>query len=295
VTREIKVIWAIVAATLVAVVVTYSRIPPNLLYNVSRGGLRGGFGRAVVDLNFPDALIALAVLGVVGPFLSPRGRRLAVVAAVLCAVGPAFVRQSDLDVRWINAVAAVGVALAFGLTFFAHGPQSPTHARGDRARVVLSLMLLLVAIPWIAAALGFYLNGVPLLGWLYRTGTVLSYRGNALHYQVHHGQHHGLYGLMLVVSALLLSRLPNRISLLLALLTAYGIGNIVNDAWLEQVAERGWTSWTIPSCLEPGLTWTWLGVLLATPVIWFTWFRASAAGKDGEADLHRTRSAAQPS
>jgi hypothetical protein len=43
------------------------------------------------------------------------------------------------------------------------------------------------------------------------------------------------------------------------------------------------------------VTWTWLGVLLATPVIWLTWFRAPAAGTDAGADLHRTRSAAQPS
>ena len=56
----------------------------------------------------------------------------------------------------------------------------------------------------------------------------------------------------------------------------YGIGNIANDVWLEQVAERGWTSWTIPSSTEPALTWTWLAVLLATPLIWLAWFRQRA-------------------
>jgi hypothetical protein len=289
VTREVRLIWAIVAATLVAVVVTYSRLPASELYNVTHSGFRAGLGRAVVDLNFPDALIALAVLGVVAPFLSRRARRLAVVAAVLCAVGPAFVRQSDLDVRWVNAIAAVGVALAFALTFAARGPHSPTHVRGDRVRIVLTVVLTLVALEWVAAALGFYLDVV------FQSSRIVSYHGNAPHHAVHHGMHHGLYGLMLAVTALLLSRLPNRISPLLALLVAYGVGNMLNDIWLEQVAERGWTSWTIPSCLEPGLTWTWLAVLLATPIIWFTWFRASAAGTDGEADLHRTRSAAQPS
>jgi hypothetical protein len=76
-----------------------------------------------------------------------------------------------------------------------------------------------------------------------------------------------------VGTALLLSRIPNRISLFLALMVAYGIGNIANDGWLEQIAERGWTSWTIPSTLEPGLTWTWLAVLVATPVVWALWFR----------------------
>jgi len=279
----------LVAATLAAVVVTYSRLPAADLYNVSDSGFRAALGRAVVELNFPDALIALAVLGVAAPWLSRRLRGVALAAAVLCAVGPAFVRQSDLDARWVNAPAAVGVALAFALMFFVRGPGSVARARGDRLRIVLVVGLTLVALEWTAAALGLYLDVV------FQSSRIVSYRGNAPHHAVHHGMHHGLYGLLLVVTALLLSRLPNRISPLLALLVAYGAGNMLNDIWLEQVAERGWTSWTVPSCLEPGMTWTWLAVLLATPVIWFTWFRAPAAGTDAEADLHRTRSAAQPS
>jgi hypothetical protein len=279
----------LVAATLVAIVVTYSRVPAADLYNVSHSGFRAALGRAVVDLNFPDSLVALAALGVIAPWLARRLRGVALAAAVPCAVGPAFVREGNLDVRWVNAIAAVGVALACALTLFARVPASPRNARGDRLRIVLAVVLTVVALEWIAAALGFYLDVV------FQSARIVSYHGNAPHHAVHHGMHHGLYGLLLVVTALLLSRLPNRISPLLALLVAYGVGNMLNDIWLEQVAERGWTSWTIPSCLEPGVTWTWLGVLLATPVIWLTWFRAPAAGTDAGADLHRTRSAAQPS
>lgn len=229
------------------------------------------------------------MLGVVAPWLSRNLRRLALAAAVLCAVGPAFVRQSNLDARGVNAVAAAGVALAFALTFFARGPRPPAQVRGDRLRIVLAAGLTVVALEWIAAALGFYLDVV------FQSSRMVSYHGDGPHHAVHHGMHHGLYGLLLAVTALLLSRLPNRISLLLALLLAYGVGNMLNDLWLEQVSERGWTSWTVPSCLEPGATWTWLAVLLATPVVWLTWFRGSAAATDAEADLHRTRSAAQPS
>jgi hypothetical protein len=287
--REVRLVWALVGATLVAVVVTYSRLPADELYNVHHSGIAGGLGRAVVDLGFPDALIALAVLGVVGPRLPPHRKRLAVLAAVLCATGPAFVRQGDLDVCWVNAPAAVGVALAAVLTLRAAVPRSRRRARGDRLRILLATVLVVVALEWIAAALGLYLDVV------FQSSRIVSYRGNAPHHAVHHGMHHGLYGLLLVVTALLLSRLPNRISPLLALLVAYGVGNMLNDLWLEQVAERGWTSWTIPSCLEPSLTWTWLAVLLATPVVWFTWLRAPAAATGGEADLRRTRSAAQPS
>jgi hypothetical protein len=279
----------LVAATLVAIVVSYSRVPAADLYNVSHSGFRAALGRAVVDLNFPDSLVALAALGVIAPWLARRLRGVALAAAVPCAVGPAFVREGNLDVRWVNAIAAVGVALACALTLFARVPASPRNARGDRLRIVLAVVLTVVALEWIAAALGFYLDVV------FQSARIVSYHGNAPHHAVHHGMHHGLYGLLLVVTALLLSRLPNRISPLLALLVAYGVGNMLNDIWLEQVAERGWTSWTIPSCLEPGVTWTWLGVLLATPVIWLTWFRAPAAGTDAGADLHRTRSAAQPS
>jgi hypothetical protein len=82
-----------------------------------------------------------------------------------------------------------------------------------------------------------------------------------------------------VLTVLLLSRAlrPGRLHALLAaylaLLLGYGLGNVVNDGWLEQVAERGWTSWTIPSSIEPHLNWTWLAVVLAAPLIWWFWFR----------------------
>ena len=65
--------------------------------------------------------------------------------------------------------------------------------------------------------------------------------------------HHGWQGLLLVATALLLSRLPvgAAAAAFLALMLAYGLGNIVNDDWLEQVAERGWTGSTFPSVLQP--------------------------------------------
>lgn len=267
---ELRAVWAIVVATAIAAVVTYARLHAAELYNVSGSGVRAGFGRAVVLLNFPDALIALGVLGVVGPFLPRALWRLAAMAALLCLVVvlPGVVSQDDLDAKWINVVPALGVGLAFVLTFFA---RVPTLRRrdSDRLRIVTIVVLTLVSVPWIAAALGFYFARLP----AFQTARMVSYHGDKLHHAVHHGLHHGLFGLMLVVTALLLSRIPNRVGLFLALMVAYGVGNIANDAWLEQIAERGWTSWTIPSCTEPGLTWTWLAVLLATPVIWVAWFR----------------------
>jgi hypothetical protein len=96
---------------------------------------------------------------------------------------------------------------------------------------------------------------------------------------VHHGIHHGWQALLLIATALILSRLPVRRGArpVLALLLAYGAGNIVNDGWLEQVAERGWTGGTFPDVLQPAANWGWLAVLLAAAAIWAAWFRRPGA------------------
>jgi len=280
--REIAAVGVLVAASLAAVLVTYARLPASELYNVSGSGLRGGLSRAAVELNFPDALIALAVLAVVAGRLPRSARALAVAAAGLCAVFavPGVVRQSDLDARWINAVPALGVALALALALLAGGPPSPRRARGDRVRIGVATVLVLLASPWIAAELGFYLDGVPVLGRLFQTGKAVSFH-NAPHAAVHHGVHHGLQGMLLAVTALLLSRLltgeprwtERARAFLLALMLVYGVGNMANDAWLEQVAERGWSSYALPSVLEPGANWLWLVVLAASLAVWLLWFR----------------------
>jgi hypothetical protein len=36
---------------------------------------------------------------------------------------------------------------------------------------------------------------------------------------------------------------------------AYGIGNLVNDDWLEQVVKRGGTNHEVPSLLTPAANW----------------------------------------
>src|SRR5689334_22227872 len=164
--REVVAVWSLVALMLVAVLATYARLPPRLLYHVTGTGTRAGLGRVVVDLNFPVALVALAVLAVVAGRLRGWARLAAAAAAALCCVfaAPGVVRQSDLDARWINAVPAVGVAAVFLLSLHARGPQAPRRVRGDRVRVAVAAVLTFLAAPWIAAELGFYLDGVPLLG-----------------------------------------------------------------------------------------------------------------------------------
>jgi hypothetical protein len=288
--REVAIIWALLAVALDAVFATYARLPSQLLYNVSGTGFRAGLSRVVVDLNFPGALIALAVLAVVARRLRCRARIAALPAAVLCVVFavPGVVRQTDLDARWINAVAALGVAAVFVLSLLADGPESPRHARGDGLRVALAAVLTVLAAPWIAAELGFYLDGVPVLGWLFQTGKLVSFH-DPPHPAVHHGVHHGLQGLLFVVTALLLSRLrsPQAARAFLAVLLAYGLANMANDGWLEQVVERGWSSHPIPSVLGFAANWLWLATLLLGAAVWAVWFRQepsqlpSVGGGDG--------------
>src|SRR5205823_5869635 len=91
-----------------------------------------------------------------------------------------------------------------------------------------------------------------------------------------HGHHHGMDGVLLVLSALLLSRLVPAVrrawfrwalGVYLALMVCYGVGNIANDAWLEQVVKRGWTGWEIPSVFQPRLTIAWLVIVLGTAAL----------------------------
>jgi hypothetical protein len=131
---------------LVAIVVTYTRLPPAELYNTSVGGLRGGFGRALVSTGFPLALIALAMTGVLANALIDARRRLVIaiacVAIPLCATTAFVVKQGDLDAAPRNALPALGVALVGVLlvvTVHDFGVPPTPRARGDRLRLVLAL------------------------------------------------------------------------------------------------------------------------------------------------------------
>jgi hypothetical protein len=282
---EVVVAWILYLATTCAILVTYSRLPERELYHVSRSGIAGGASRALVFWNFSTALVALAVLAVLWERLSSRVARVAaLIAAALCAVvfWPGVVDQADLDARPVNAFAAAGALLALALTLSVgrtRGLRAHQWRRSDWGRVALAAVLVFVASPWIAAELGFFLDGVPLLGRIFETGKhIRDVQGfPAFPPAVHHGHHHGMDGSLLVLSALLLSRVVRgvRLSALrsalvayLALMFCYGIGNIANDFWLEQVVKRGWTTWTIPNVLEPRLTVAWAIIVVAAAGIW---------------------------
>jgi hypothetical protein len=272
-------IWGALALIVldgIAVIATYSRFPTTFLYNVHHSDtVAAGFGRELVALNFPFALVGIALVGLAWPRLHGPLRALGVVAIALCAVVYFAVDQNDLDAKPLNVVPAFGLALAVALVF-AVGVSDAQRARGDRVRIVLAAVLVFFCAPLIAAELGFFLNGVPFLGWVFQTGKLVHQPGvPGLHYAVHHGQHHGWQATMLSLTALGFSRLPRPrvLDAYLALMLAYGIGNLVNDDWLEQVVKRGWTNHEVPSLLIPAANWGWPVVLVGAVVIWRFWFR----------------------
>ena len=258
-----------------AVIATYSRFPAAALYNVHHSGIAAGFGRELVALNFPFALIGIALVGLAWPRLG-RLRFAGVLAIALCAVVYFAVDQANLDAKPLNAVPALGLGLAVALVLAAGVPSAPRSVRGDRTRIAVAVLLLFFCAPLIAAELGFFLDGVPFLGWFFETGRLASQPGVAgLHHAVHHGQHHGWEATMLALSALGFSRLPRPrlLDAYLALMLAYGVGNLVNDDWLEQVVKRGWTTHEMPSVLVPAANWAWAAVLVGAAAVWWLWFR----------------------
>jgi hypothetical protein len=281
---EIVAVWALFAVVAVEILFTYSRIPAKELYHVSGDGLLGGASRVLVYSNFPTALVAIAVLALLADRLSSRlAVGTAIVGVVLCAavVWPGIVDQGNLDARPSNVLAALGVLVAVVLTGVAarggtawSGPRA-----GDRVRVVVAVAAILVGLPWIGADLGFFLDGVPVLGRVFQTGVILpeSVGSTTLAPAVHHGHHHGMDGMLLLLTAILLSRvvpsvrrraLRIAVGAYLALMASYGIGTIANDFWLEQVVKRGWTTWTLPSVLRPDLSIAWGVVILGAAAIY---------------------------
>jgi hypothetical protein len=273
-------VWAVLGLIVldgVAVIATYSRFPPTELYNVHHSDtVAAGFGRALVALNFPFALVGIALVGLAWPRLHGMLRIAGAIAVVLCAAVYFAVDQNDLDAKPLNAVPALGLALAVVLVLAVGVPSRPKTERGDRVRIGLAAVLLFFCAPLIAAELGFFLDGVPLLGWVFETGRLVAQPGvPGLHHAVHHGQHHGWEATMLSLTALAFSRLPRPrvLDAYLALMLAYGVGNLVNDDWLEQVVKRGWTSHEVPSLLIPAAHWGWAVVLVGAFAIWRFWFR----------------------
>jgi hypothetical protein len=281
---EALFVWGAAALFATAIFVTYARLPPEELYHTSGSGIDAGASRVVVWVGYPFSIVAVALAGIAAARIGTRGAAvLAVVAVALCAtIGfPGVIDQSDLDARPINGLAAVGVALALGLTIFsvARDGVGPTRPAGplDAARALLAAMLVFAALPWLFAELGFYVSDVPLLGKIFLAEEVKGSLGAepSLH-AVHLGEHHGLDGIGLALVAVFLSRVPRQLAnpagrvaltIYLSLMLVYGLANALQDFWNEQLVKRGTVSAKIPSLIRPDLSWAWAAILVATALI----------------------------
>jgi hypothetical protein len=289
--REVYAVWVLVALAAVAVLETYWRVPASELWKVTGTGPSGGASRAFVFLGYSPALASSAVLAIAVDRLDDRrATLLGVLALVLCATVaiPGVEDPNDLDAKWSNLPAVLGVLIAFGLTVWAgvRGRRATvrTTTGGDVARLVTGVIALFFAAPYIAAELGFFLDGVPLLGWFFQTSRLRPETPGSsfVHAAVHHGHHHGLDGFLLTVTALLLSRLLGGIqrrglraatAAYLSLMLVYGLTNMANDLWSEQVVKRSWTTWQIPDVLSPTLSGAWAAMVACAVVVYYACWR----------------------
>jgi hypothetical protein len=250
----------------VATLVTYWRLQAGSTYHFDDTGWSGAGSRLVSYSNYPVALAAIALVGAVA-----RGR-LAWLAIALCAAvaAPGVVSQDDLTASWANAPAAVGVALAVWLTWWAPPPRRRVPL--GSLRVALMGLLAVWSLPWVIAAVGLYAQDVPLAGTLIRSRQPTP--GEPHLASVHLGLHEGLFGAMLAVTALVLSarRLPTPLSLYLSLLFCYGVAVSANDGWNEQVVKRGWVDTKIPSVLTPKFSASWAVLLVCALGVHLLWF-----------------------
>jgi hypothetical protein len=295
---ELAVVWALFAIVGVELAVTYARLDASVLYNVSGSGAVGGASRLLVFLNYPLAIVAIAVLLLLVERLG-RWTRVAAIAGIVLSAAvfwPGVVDPGDLDARPVNAIAACGVGIALTLTALAWRRCGCSRGLDRTAlplRVAVAAVALVVAVPWIAAESGVSFEGVPILGTLYQTGGLRTAPGDTTpHPAVHHGHHHGMDGVLLVWTALLLLPLAARvassglragITAYLALMLCYGAALLANDAWLEQVVKRGWTDWEVPNPIQPSISPIWGAIVIAAAVLCaaLTRSRRPPAGSDG--------------
>ena len=224
----------------------------------------------------------LARLGAGRGWLLAAGLSIALCAVV---VAPGVVDKDDLDAKTVNLLPAAGVVLALALSLLALrrgglGYVAP-RLRGDPVRLAIVGVLLLAAIPWFFAELGFYAP------WPFYAEELSPEPGDPTLRAVHLGRHHGMDGVLLTSTALALSRvlpqlragwLRNVFAAYLSVLLVYGLANTAQDFWLEQVVKRDWTDVRLPTVTQPSLSVAWAVLLAAAAAIFLTW---RALGPEG--------------
>ncbi|HEX3303008.1 MAG TPA: hypothetical protein VHR64_09020, partial [Thermomicrobiales bacterium] len=137
---------------------------------------------------------------------------------------------------------------------------------------------------------------IPLLDRIYLSKQIPA--GETLR-AVHLGHHHSLDGYYFMFAALILSRivrrdLTSRLASILrgyfGLMFSYGLLNMAEDFWLEQIVKRGWTDQELPDFLMPALSVGWALIIVGAIISWALLFRPIVA--DQRPAARRTRLAA---
>jgi hypothetical protein len=127
----------------------------------------------------------------------------------------------------------------------------------------------------VLANLGFYAGDVPGLHEIFLSRQVVAEAGHRQLAAVHLGNHDGLDGLLLGLTAVVLMRSVGRMrrlrtatSVYLALLLVYGLAVATSDWWYEQLVKRGALSVRIPSPMFPSLSPMWAAIIAAAALVY---------------------------
>src|SRR5215471_16682053 len=217
----VLVLWGMWIAVAAATWATNARIPVSQLYGFHGRGIVSAAGRVVVLLGWPIALAAIPLMAVSVERLlaSPHSRRsarvisiAAILSIVLCATiaWPGAQKGTHLDAKYINVPAAIGAAIAFGLTLYVLATtgrgEPPPRTRKDAVWAVVFLAMLLLSIPWLFANLGYYAGDVPGLRRVFTSEQVVPEPGFPHLRAVHLGNHEGIDGVLLALTAVVLMR-----------------------------------------------------------------------------------------
>jgi hypothetical protein len=293
VASDALVLWCLFAAVAIATMVTYARLPAGELYQVTNPGIDSGIRRGLAFAGFPAAPVAVAVVWLLAEQLTRRTVTLAALAATILGSAvfwPGAVDEADPDARPVSILALIGVVAVIVLTVAAarsSGFRRPrVRVREEWARVLVTGVVFLVEIPWIAAVIGVSLDHLPVLNSIYISDSFVDQPGvPGLHPAVHAGLHHGLCGALLVTSSIWLSRRLGGMRSLVhrrllagyfSLLIAYGGANALQDFWLEQIVKRDLLGWQFPYMLQPRATSAFAAVIAAAALIYAALLRPGA-------------------
>ncbi len=163
-------LWLLLAAAAVGVLVIYWRTPVVELYHVTASGPREGVRRMLSFAGYPAALVAAAIALLVADRLHVRTVLLASVGTVVLgasALWAGTTDEADVDTRPVSIAALAGLAISIslsGLLARRLGVVSLRHESGDRRRLVAGLLVLVLALPWIARFSGYHSTASPCSG-----------------------------------------------------------------------------------------------------------------------------------